>query len=134
MGKYNHDMSGEKDPNRVFEIGWYDWEIVKVEQQTSKQGNEMFKVSLALAADPQSGLDIYAVAEQGKRWFLKQLLKACDCPVDEAGNFDWSEEDVEGKTVQGRIENNQETWIDRDGKERTNTKSKIVEFRRLVIK
>lgn len=134
MGKYNHDMSGEKEPNKVLDPGWYDWEIVRVEEQTSKSGNLMFKVSVALAADPQTGMDVYCVAEEGKRWFLKQLLKACDCPQDENGHYDWSEEDIESRTIQGRVENNQETWIDRNNAERTTTKSKIVEFRRIIIK
>lgn len=134
MGRYNMNMKGEKEPNRVLDPGWYDWEIVSVEEQTSKQGNQMFKVAIALATDPQIGMDVYAVAEEGKRWFLKQLLNACECTKDEDGNYDWSEEDLVGKNVQGRVENNQETWIDRQGAERTTTKSKVVEFRKPIIK
>lgn len=134
MGRYNMDMTQETEPNKVFDEGWHSWEIVKIEEQTSKQGNQMFKISLALADNPQEGLTVYAVAEQGKRWFLKQLLKACDCSLDESGNFDWSEEDLEGKTIDGRVENAKETWIDRDNKERETLKSKVVEFRRMVIK
>jgi hypothetical protein len=134
MGKYQMDMTTETEPNKVLEPGWYDFEIVMVEAQTSKQGNEMFKISVALADDPQTGFDVYAIAEKGKRWFLKQLLKACDCPAGEDGVYDWSEEDIEGRTVQGRIENQQETWMDRNNNERTTTKSKIVEFKKLEVK
>ena len=134
MGKYTMNMSGEKEPNKVLDPGWYDWEIVKVEEKTSKSGNQMFVVSVALAQDPGTGQDVYCVAEEGKRWFLKQLLKACEVPVLEDGSFDWSEEDLIGKNVQGRVENNQETWIDRQGAERTTTKSKVVEFRKMIIK
>jgi hypothetical protein len=134
MGKYKHDMSREKEPNKVLDPGWYDWEIVKVEEKTSKSGNQMFVVSIALSADPQTGMDVYCVAEEGKRWFLKQLLKASEVPILEDGSFDWSEEDLEGKNIQGRVENNQETWIDRQGAERTTTKSKVVEFRKMIIK
>ncbi len=134
MGRYNMDMSEEKDPMLVLDPGWYDWEVVKVESQISKQGNEMFKISLALADNPQSGTDVYAIAKKGKRWFLKQLLKACDVPKDEQDNYDWSEEDLEGKTVSGRIENTEETWTDKNNTERKSTKSKVVEFRRLSIR
>lgn len=133
MGRYQMDMSQESEPNKVFDEGWHDWEIVKVEEQTSKQGNQMFKISFVLADKPSEGTTVYAIAEPGKRWFLKQLLKACDCPASEDGVYDWSEEDIEGKTVQGRIENQKETWIDRDGKDRETLKSKVVEFKKLEV-
>ena len=134
MGKYQMDMTQETEPNKVFEEGWHDWEVVKVEEQTSQAGNQMFKISLALADKPSEGTVVYAVAEQGKRWFLKQLLKACDCAAGEDGVYDWSEEDVEGQTVSGRIENAKEIWVDREGKTRETLKSKIVEFRKLEVK
>lgn len=134
MGKYKHDMRSEREPNKVLNPGWYDWEVVRIEEQTSKQGNQMFKISLALADDPTTGQDVYAIAEAGKRWFLKQLLSACDCPAGEDGIYDWSEEDIEGRTVSGRIENQEETWIDRAGNERTTTRSRIMQFRKLEIK
>lgn len=134
MGKYQHNMNGEKEPNKVLDPGWYDWEIVKVDPQRSKQGNNMFVISIALAQDPGTGQDVYCVAEEGKRWFLKQLLKACEVPTLEDGSFNWSEEDLIGKNIQGRVENNQETWTDRENKERITTKSKVVEFRKMIIK
>ena len=133
MGKYQMDMSQESEPNKVFDEGWHDWEIVTLEEQTSKGGNQMFKINLALAEKPSEGLPVYAVAEPKKRWFLKQLLKACDCPASEDGIYDWSPEDIEGKTVQGRVENTKEKWIDREGNERETLKSKIVEFRKLEV-
>ena len=128
------DMTQEIEPNKVFEEGWHDWEVVKVEEQTSQAGNQMFKISLALADKPSEGIAVYAVAEQGKRWFLKQLLRACDCAAGEDGIYDWSEEDIEGQAVSGRIENAKETWVDREGKIRETLKSKIVEFRKLEVK
>jgi hypothetical protein len=133
MGKHVMDMTQETEPNKVFTEGWHDWEVVKVEEETSKAGNQMFKISLVLADKPAEGTVVYAVAEQGKRWFLKQLLIACDCPAGEDGVYDWSEEDVEDHTVSGRVENAKETWIDREGKTRETLKSKIVEFRKMSV-
>jgi len=114
--------------------GWNDVEIVKAEEMTSKAGNQMFKVSLASAEDPNQGTDVYCVAEKGKRWLLKQLLAACGIEPDADGVFDWDIPDIEGKTVQGRVEYVSETWMDREGKERTTQKGKIVEFRRMEVR
>jgi hypothetical protein len=136
MGKYKMDMSEETEVrgNEVFSEGWYDWEIVNMEEQTSKQGNQMFKISVALADNPNKGLVIYAVAEPKKRWFLKNLLNAVGCEGGQDGIYDWDIEDVIGYTVSGRIENSIELWKDRNGKERKSTKSKIVEFSRMGVK
>jgi hypothetical protein len=128
------DMRGEKDYGRIFEEGWHDFEIVKIEEQISKNNNQMFKISLALADKPTEGIEVYAITEAGKRWFLKQFLGACGCEAAEDGIYDWSPEDYEGLTIQCRIENQEETWIDRNGYERKTLKSKVVEFKKLEIK
>ncbi len=127
------NMKGEKMRTLVNE-GWHDFEIVKIKEETSKAGNQMFIASVALADNPQQGLDVYLVAEEGKRWFLKQLLIACGIEPDVEDNFSWDIPDVEGKTVQGRIEHVNEEWIDREGKTRNTPKAKLVEFKRLVIR
>ena len=133
MGKYQMDMTGEDKVIFEMEDGWHDFEIVKVEEQTSKQGNQMFLVKVVSAKDYGIGTDVYLIAEKGKCWFLKQLLKACDCPAGEDGVYDWSEEDVEGHNVQGRVDHQQEDdWIDRNGKtQKGKTKARIVEFKKL---
>jgi hypothetical protein len=131
MGKYQYDMSGEKEPNKLFDEGWHELEVVSLEEQTSKQGNTMFKIEFVKADDPSAGLTAYAVAEKGKRWFLKALLKACGLEAGEDGTYDWDIEDVEGKTVSARIENVNEAWIDRNGESRTTPKSKIAEFKKI---
>lgn len=135
MGKYQHDMNGED--KMIFEMsdGWHPFEIVKIENTTSKQGNEMFIAKLVSAQDYGVGTDVYLIAEKGKRWFLKQLLKACDCPASEDGVYDWSEEDVEGRTVEGRVEHQQEPdWIDRKGITQSGKlKARIVEFKALKV-
>lgn len=135
MGKYQHDMNGEDRVIFELEDGWHDFEIVTVEEKTSSAGNQMFVAKVVLADNPSIGCDVYMVSEKGKRWFLKQLLKACDCPAAEDGVYDWSEEDVEGRTVQGRIEHQQEDdWVDRNNKtQKGKLRAKLVEFKRLEV-
>ena len=133
MGKkYSMDMSEESEKNNFsLEDGWYKFEIAKVEEKLSKAGNQMFVVGIALDANAGIGTEVYMIAEQGKRWFLKQLLKACDCPASEDGVYEWEEEDILGKIVEGRVENVDEEWIDRNNRLRTTKKSKVVEFRKI---
>jgi hypothetical protein len=135
MGKYQMDMNGEDKTMFEMPDGWHDFEIVKVEEQTSKSGNQMFVAKVVSADDASIGTDVYLIAEKGKRWFLKQLLKACDCAAGEDGVYDWSEEDIEGATVQGRVEHKQEDdWTDRSGKTQPGKlKARIVEFKKLEI-
>ena len=135
MGKYQHDMNGEDRVIFEMENGWHNFEVVKIEEQTSKQGNQMFLAKVVSTEDTGIGTDVYMVAEKGKRWFLKQLLKACDSPASEDGVYDWSEEDIEGHIVQGRVEHQQEDdWIDRKGNtQKGKLKARIVEFKKLEI-
>ena len=124
-------MNGED--KMIFEMpdGWHDFEIVKIEEQTSKQGNQMFLAKVVSAEDAGIGTNVYLIAEKGKRWFLKQLLKACGCPAGKDGVYDWNEEDIEGQTIQGRVEHQQEReWIDRKGiTQKGKLKARIVEFK-----
>lgn len=136
MGKYQMDMNGEDKVNFEMPDGWHEFEVVKIENTVSKQGNEMFVAKVVSADDAGIGTDVYLIAEKGKRWFLKQLLKACDCPAGEDGVYDWSEEDVEGRTVEGRVEHQQEQeWIDRKGVTQPGKlRARIVEFKKLQVK
>ena len=133
MGKYQMDMAGEDKVMFEMSDGWHDFEVVRVEEQTSKQGNQMFLAKVISTEDAGIGTDVYLIAKKGKRWFLKQLLKACDCPAGEDGIYDWSEEDVEGHVVQGRVEHQQEAdWVDRNNvTQKGKLKARIVEFKRL---
>lgn len=136
MGKFQHDMRDEDERN-TFEMpdGWHKFEIVNIREDTSSRGNEMFVAKVVSTLDYEIGIEVYLVATKGKRWFLKQLLRACDCPAAEDGVYDWSEEDVEGKTVEGRVEHQQEDdWTDRQGKTRPGKiRAKIAEFRKLKV-
>lgn len=135
MGKYQLDMNGEDKV--IFEMpdGWHDFEIVQLQEQTSKQRNQMFVAKIVSVENAGIGTDVYLIAEKGKRWFLKQLLKACGCPASEDGVYDFSEEDVEGHTVQGRVDHQQEAdWIDRNNvTQKGKMKARIVEFKAIEI-
>lgn len=128
--QYSMDMKEEKKPNRqnTFSEGWHTWKVVSITPQKSKAGNEMF---MAMLEEHGSGLGIsvYLVAEKGKRWFLKSLLASSGIHPDADGFYNWDESDIVGKLVSGLIKNEPETWIDRDGKEKTATKSRLIDFK-----
>jgi hypothetical protein len=128
---YDMDMKGEDKVNFELADGWYVFEVAKLEEKTSKQQNQMFVAKVVLDEDPTVGTDVYLVAEKGKRWFLKQLLASCGCVEDGEGHFVWEITDVEGKTVQGRVEHQQDKeWIDREGRTQPGKmKARIVEFK-----
>lgn len=126
---YSHNMRGEKEPNAIFEDGWHQFEVVDIKEEISKNANEMFVISLALSSNPRMGTDVYAIAVEGKRWFLKMFLDACGIQPDEAGDYNWDKEDVIGKNIEGLVENQEETWLDRNGNEKKTPKSKIIRFR-----
>ena len=132
---YTMDMQGEEKV--IFELpdGWHDFEIVSLEEKTSKSGNQMFVAKVVSCKDAGLGTDVYLVAEKGKRWFLKQLLKACGLEPDENEQFTWDIPDVEGHTVRGSVEHEQQDdWIDRNGKTQPGKlKAKIVEFKKLGV-
>ncbi len=132
---YDHDMNGEDKVTFEMPDGWHDFEIVKLEEKTSKQGNQMFVAKVVSAQDYGVGTDVYLVAEKGKRWFLKQLLSACGCEPDGEGHFLWDLPDVEGKNVSGRVEHQQEPdWVDRNNKTQPGKlKARIVEFKALKV-
>ncbi len=93
----------------------------------------MFKVHLVLAKDASKGIIVYAISTEGKRWFLKQLLNSCGCEAGQDGIYDFDTDEIIGHTVSGRIENSQEKWTDKTGKERTTPKSKVVEFAKMGV-
>lgn len=133
MGKYQHDMTGEDKVAFEMEDGWHNFEIVSLEEKQSKAGNQMFVAKVVSQEDVGIGCDVYLVAEKGKRWFLKQLLKACDCPAGEDGVYDWDIEEIENKIVQGRVEHQQEDdWINRKGETQKGAlRARIVEFKKV---
>ena len=43
--------------------------------------------------------------------------------------YDWDADEVIGKVVLGKVKNEDEEWIDREGEKRTTPKSQIMEFK-----
>lgn len=125
---YKMDMSGEKEKGKLLPEGWREFEILECSEETSKAGNEMFKFKI-IDIELQQEEEIYAIATQGKRWFLKQILTACGVEAGQDGVYEWDIPDVLTKTIMGKVEHQQETWIDREGKSRTTPKHKIVEVK-----
>jgi len=131
MGKYKHDMTKESDPAVQLPAGWAEYIVSNCTEEVSKKGNDMFKVTLMLAVDNSITGDVYAIAEQGKRWFLKQLLHACEVPAAADGVYDWDIADVIDKHVMAQGVPKEEKWIDREGNDRVSTKVRIVGFRKI---
>ena len=126
MKKYSHDMSRESNRGLLPE-GWRKFKIVKCEKAVSKAGNEMFIFNLQDAITKKVE-QVYAIATQGKRWFLKSLLAACDIPASQDGIYEWDVEDVLDQDIMGKVEHIDERWINREGEKITSTKGKITEI------
>lgn len=124
---YKMDMSHEKDKKELLPEGWRPFEILECSEETSKAGNTMFKFKV-LDVEMQQEEEIYAIATEGKRWFLKQILLACGI-AEEEGLFNWDIPDVLTKTIMGRVAHQNEEWINREGKTVNTLKHKIVEVK-----
>ena len=129
MAQYKMDMNSEKAPGVQFPTGWNKYNVENCVAMTSKKGNEMFKVTIALSADKTVAGDVYAITEPGKRWFLKQLLASCGIPAGTDGIYEFDIGDLLDKPVMAQGIPQEETWIDREGNNRTSTKTKLVAFK-----
>lgn len=129
---YKMDMRGEKEKKNPLPEGWRDFEIISCEEAVSKQGNDMFKF---IFADLETGQEeeIYAIATQGKRWFLKQILSACGVEAGQDGIYEWDIPEVLNKTIQGLVKHIEEEWINREGESIVTKKGKIVEVKKLEV-
>ena len=119
------------------EEGWYDLEIVTMEEGTSKKGNPKYIIKFASADNLQNGLSQDLTNIPGKRWLLRQLLDACgiETQKNEEGRmiYNWAPMDLEGKTISTQIVHDKTPFIDRNGEERIIPKAKIVGFRKLQV-
>lgn len=131
---YEMDMSQEKKPNikRLLPEGRRDFEIVGCEEKTSKSGNIMFVFE---CKDIETGyIDTwYAVAEQGKRWFLKSILSACGCEAGKDGVYEWDISDVIGKNISGLVIHEDNEYINREGEKVKRKQHKIQDVSDLKI-
>jgi len=129
MGKYSMPMNDEKKPRikQLIPEGWHKFKIVGVEERTSKAGNMMFVIT---ARHIDSGYDDtwFAVAEAGKRWFLKSILAACGCKASADGVYDWDPSDITGKNVLGLSVHEDNDYINRDGETVKSKQHKIADI------
>lgn len=134
MGKeskeYEMNMSGEKEMGMLLPKGWRNFEILTCVEDLSKAGNKMFKIEIA---DVETGNreNIYPIATQGKRWYLKQLLTACSIAAGQDGVYKWDIADIIGKIVYGQVAHYEDEWINRENQKVVTTKHKITRFEAL---
>lgn len=126
---YKMDMSKEQDKKILLPAGWRRFKITSCEEKVSKSGNDMFVFNFK-DCETQQSEEVYAIATQGKRWFLKSILGACGVEAAQDGIYEWDIPDVLDQYVMGRVEHFDEEWIDREGKTRQTKKGKIVEVKK----
>jgi len=123
-------MSREKAPKRkkLLPEGWRTFTILDCKEAKSKSGNDMFIFSIK---DCLTGYeeDIYAIATQGKRWFLKTILDAVGCSASQDGVYDWDTDEVMNKEFSGLVEHEPNKYINREGETVETTQHKIVEVK-----
>ena len=124
---YEYDMDGE-GRSILMEEGWHYFTINNMVEETSKQGNEMFVVSLYCPIN-ESVDTVYMVTAKGKRWLLKSLLKACGIPRDEKGVYKFESNDLIGLAVEGRNQPEPNEYINREGETIKEMRNRIVDFR-----
>ncbi|MFH1422775.1 MAG: hypothetical protein ABIH42_08710 [Planctomycetota bacterium] len=126
MSRHAMDMSQEREKEQLLPEGWRCFTIIKCEEQISKSGNEMFKIAMTDCETYQE-ITLYAIAVPKKRWFLKSLLSACRVKASENGIYEWSTEEIIGKVIKGRVEHQEEIWVNKDNQEVATKKHRIVE-------
>ena len=132
MSKYSMNMSQEEAPlgGLLLNEGWRIFTIIQIAEQTSKQGNEMF-VFHVQDNETANIEKIYAISEEGKRWFLKCLLSAVGCEASKDGVYDWDIEDVLHKQFEGLVVHEPNKYVNRDGEEITNVRHRISKVREI---
>ena len=122
MTPYNMDMSEEKAPKirQLLPEGDRLMTIVTCEESKSKAGNQMFIIGFK-DIDTDYVTETYAVAEKGKRWFLKSVLAACG-----ADPLAWDIPDIIEKKVSCKVMHEENDWINRDGDTVKSKQHKIV--------
>lgn len=109
------DFTGEPDKPVyvVLPTGKYKLAIQGYELKEKKDdpATKYFKWTFVLAEGAQEGAPITTMTtlKKGKRWLLRQLLKACDCP-SEGEIISFEEKDVVGKCVTASVKLVQEIY------------------------
>lgn len=126
---YSMDMNSEKAPStkKLLPEGTREFQIVSCEEKISKSGNKMFVVGL-LDKETKYITDVYLVAEQGKRWALKQLLTACGCEAGQDGVYNWDIKDIIDRWISADVEHEDNEFINREGNKISTKQHRIVNF------
>lgn len=129
---YEMDMSKEKDKKELLPEGQRTFQIVGCREAVSKSfGNAMFIFTFKDTVLGQEE-EVYAVAVEGKRWFLKSVLKACGIKETKDGVYNWDIPDVMDKMVMGTVIHFPDTWINQKNETITTTKHKITDIVEVV--
>ena len=88
----------------------------------------MFRFVL-LDIESDQEVEIYAVAIQGKRWFLKQILTTCGIAAGQDKVYEWDIPDVLDKKIWGNVQQYNDSYINREGITVDTTKWKIAQVR-----
>ncbi len=131
---YSMSMAEEKKPKRkvLLPEGWRRFTIVACVEKTSKKGNPMFVFTFH---DIETGYDddVFAIAEQGKRWFLKAILTAVECPAGKDGMYEWDIPMVLNKDIMGLVEHEENTYINREGNEVSGIQHRITDVKEAEV-
>jgi hypothetical protein len=127
------DMSGEKEvvERSLMPEGWRFLRVENVVEGKSKAGNAQL---IWTVEDVEEKLQdvIYTVAEQGKRWALKNMLLACGVKVENGETYVFELAELEGKTIAGLNKHVPNEFIDRQGNTQKNAQNKFKQFRVLT--
>ena len=110
MAKWPVSMAGEQDKPPTLADGWYEFRIASVKyvsEEESKSHNAYFLWDMECE---EGHIPMRTTLLKGKRWLLKQVLSACAIEAkadDPEKKYAFGPEDVEGKSVLGKIVNKQ---------------------------
>jgi hypothetical protein len=125
MPEYN--MSEERRPPSILQEGARLVRITEMIFGTSKNGNEMYTVTIEDTKTHKS-MQVWLVATPKKRWMLKSLLSACEIPASQDGVYSFETKDIIGKSIIAMIEHVEEEWVNREGETVKTPKAKVTEF------
>jgi hypothetical protein len=120
-------MKEEKKGKALLPAGDRNCLVTRMEDKVSKAMNRMFVVTLR-DIETNIEMDIFLVAEKGKRWMLKAFLSALGVTADAEGVFEYDPDFLIGKAIIARVEHYKEDWINRDGNNIKLDKAKVTEF------
>jgi len=124
---YEMNMKNERKPSKLIPAGEREFKVIVMEEKKSKAGNMMFVTTIE-DNETKGTMDVYLIAEEGKRWMLKNLLSCVNVSAAKDGVYKFDIKDVVGQRVRAIIEHVEEEWINREGQTIKSPKAKLLEF------